>query len=279
MDKGGEPLSVSSLRDYFTGVIPMVFATVSAQGVPNVTYLSRALPVDDERIAISNQFMSKSQRNLAENPHASMMLVHPTKIAEYRLSLVFEQTVRRGPLFDRMRNDLAMIAALTGMQDVFRLAGADIFRVTHIEPLAINECCKEEVEAVVHFHPDHAALGELCGRLSRCSDLDTLVRVLVEGLDELLGFEHSMLLLADETGERLFTIATHGYEHQGVGSEVAVGEGVVGLAAERCAPVRADNAMQMSRYARSVREAFERVGELRPGVEIPMPGLPNPNSA
>ena len=51
------------------------------------------------------------------------------------------------------------------------------------------------------------------------------MRVTVDGLAELLGYEHSMLLLLDEDGRRLFTIASHGYETEGVGSEVPVGEG------------------------------------------------------
>ena len=46
------------------------------------------------------------------------------------------------------------------------------------------------------------------------------------GLAALLGYEHTLLMLLDEEGRRLFTIASHGYDREGVGSEVAVGEGV-----------------------------------------------------
>ena len=54
-----------------SGGVPLVLATASADGIPNVTYLSKAHVVDEHRIALSNQFISKSARNLAENPQAS----------------------------------------------------------------------------------------------------------------------------------------------------------------------------------------------------------------
>ncbi len=280
----GEPaasdrLTVRDLMPCFGGVVPSVFATISAQGVPNVTYLSRALPVDDGRIALSNQFFSKSHRNLAEHPRACVLLVHPDTHEQFRVLLQFEQTLRRGEMFDRMRNDLALIAALTRMHDVFRLAAADVYRVISIDRVRTPlESSDTPAEPVPTFHADHAALGELCARLSRCSDLDTLVRVLLGGLDELLGFDHSILLLVDESGDRLFTIGSHGYEREGVGAEIEFGDGIAGLTAQRCAPMRTQNTRQMTRYARSVRAGFEATGELAPEREVPMPGLPRPGS-
>jgi adenylate cyclase len=271
------PLTIDDLRTCFLGVVPAVIATASAGGVPNVTYLSRAHPVDHERIAVSNQFLSKSSRNVAENPRASLLLVRPDNHDEFRVTMVFERTERRGPIFDRLRNDLATIAALTSMQDVFRLAAADVYRVTNIE--RVGPAADAEPHGVVAeeaFEP--ATLGELCARLSRCSDLDTLVRVTVDGLAEVLGYEHSQLLLLDEDGSRLFTIASHGYADEGIGAEVAVGEGLIGMVASTCAPISIGNLRQMAKYARTVRTSFEASGEITPGQEIPMVGLDRPGS-
>ena len=105
-------------------------------------------------------------------------------------------------------------------------------------------------------------------RLSRCPDLDTLVGATVDGLAELLGYTHSVLMLLDEEGGRLFTIASHGYDTQGVGSEVPVGEGTAGMAAARSAPIRIGNLLQMRKYSSTVRRSFEEEG-VRPGREIP----------
>jgi GAF domain len=121
-------------------------------------------------------------------------------------------------------------------------------------------------------------LAQLTARLARCPDLDTLVGSTLTGLAELFGYEHSLLMLLDETGERLYTIASHGYATQGIGSEVRVGEGIIGMAAARAEPMRVGNLGQMLAYARTVRRAFEEGGGEAPGREIPLPGLAHAES-
>ena len=121
-------------------------------------------------------------------------------------------------------------------------------------------------------------LAELSTRLARCPDLDTLVSTALAGLAELFGYEHSLLLLLDERGERLYTIASHGYPTEGVGSEVRVGDGIIGMAAARAESMRVGNLKQMLAYARTVRRAYEEGGGAAPGLEIPLPGLPNAES-
>jgi putative methionine-R-sulfoxide reductase with GAF domain len=121
-------------------------------------------------------------------------------------------------------------------------------------------------------------MAELSVRLARCPDLNSLVSTSLAGLSELFGYQHSLLLLLDERGERLYTIASHGYTHEGVGSEVRVGEGIIGMAAARAEPMRVGNLGNMLAYARTIRRAYEQhVGEA-PGHEIPLPGLSNAES-
>lgn len=270
------PPRLRDLHLCFEGVIPAVIATASAGGVPNITYLSRVRLVDDERIALSNQFFSKTARNLAENPRASVLLIDPTTYDQFRLTLQYERTDRRGQVFDRLREDVEAIAALQGMQGVFRLRAADIYRVVDIEQLSVGG--PPIVAAGASTRASLDRVSELTARLSRCTDIDTLVGATVDGLAELLGFDHSLLMLLDESGTRLYTIASHGYDHEGVGSEVAVGEGIVGMAAARAAPMRLGNLRQMAKYSRIVRHSYEDHGVVGPGREIPMPGLADAQS-
>jgi Pyridoxamine 5'-phosphate oxidase len=135
-----ERVTLRDIQACFEGIIPAEIATASADGVPNVTHLSRVHMVDDEHVALSNQFFSKTVRNLAENPRASVEVIDPHTYDRYHLILRYERTERRGPLFERMRRDIDAIAALTGMQDVFKLRSADVYRVVELDlvPSAAN---------------------------------------------------------------------------------------------------------------------------------------------
>jgi adenylate cyclase len=87
------------------------------------------------------------------------------------------------------------------------------------------------------------------------------------------------VLFPDEEGTRLFTGASYGFEPSGVGSEVVVGEGMLGVSAERRSVVRVTNLALDRLLAQAVRSAVERRGEQ--GLlekEIALPGLPDVKS-
>ena len=255
----------------FGGAIPAVLATASADGVVNVTYISRAHQVDDERVALSNQFMSKTSRNLADNPRASLLLTDPVTHDEYRLSLVYERTERRGPVFDRLRGDIEALAVLENMQDVYRLRAADVFRVTAIEQNQPSPtgALPGDVPPVRRGSPELSGLAELAASIGRAADLDVLVEMALSSLDRLLGYRHTVLLLLDEGGTQLYTIGSHGFDRQGVGAEVPLGAGQIGLAAQRCEPLRIGGLHQMKKYARSIRHGYEQT-RTGPGRDVPV---------
>ena len=266
-----DELTVLDIERCFGGAIPAVLATASADGLPNVTYISRAHRVDDERVALSNQFMSKTSRNLADNPRASLLLMDPVTHDEFRLSLVYERTERRGPVFDRLRADIDALAVLENMQDVYRLRAADVYRVSAIEQNEPNPAgvLPGEIPAARGETPELGGLAELAGRIGRAGDLEVIVDTTLEGLDRLLGYRHTVLLLLDEAGARLYAIGSHGFDTEGVGAEVPLGTGQIGLAAERCEPLRIGGLQTMKKYARSIRREYEQQG-VGPGRELPV---------
>jgi adenylate cyclase len=270
--------SLDEIERCFGGAIPAILTTASPDGVPNIMYLSRAHKVDDERIALSNQFMSKTARNLAANPRADLLLSDPHTHDEYRLTLCYERTDRRGHVFDRLRADIESLASLVGMQDVFRLRAADIFRVLSIEGVPHKTPAAEiGIHSVVRTPGDQlVGLSELARRLARAPELDMLVDTALRSLDELFGYGHTMMLLLDEQGRTLYTVASRGFDEENVGAEVAIGEGHIGIAAERCEISRIDGISQLRKYSNSIRRGYE--GSRVQAREIPMPGLAHAQS-
>ena len=128
-------IPLSQLRECFEGVLPAAIATCAADGTPNVTYLSKVIFVDAEHIAMTNQFFSKTWRNIQENPRAQIMLLRPSTAQQLRLDVEYVRSEASGELFEQLRAELDAIASLMQMQDVFKLRAADIYRVLRVDPV------------------------------------------------------------------------------------------------------------------------------------------------
>ncbi|MCG6928185.1 MAG: GAF domain-containing protein [Acidobacteria bacterium] len=121
--------------------------------------------------------------------------------------------------------------------------------------------------------PEHDQAATLSRRLAEAEDLDALLDVALSSFEELWGIEHSMLLVLEEDSDRLVTLASHGYDRAGVGSEVVVGVGTIGVVAGRRVPVRIGSMNTAIRYARAARQEIAREGGETRFKEIPLPGL------
>ena len=123
------------LEKALQGVFPSTLATCSADGEPNVTYVSQVYFVDDEHVALSFQFFNKTASNVRENPKASVIVGHPETGEEWRLELEYDRSETEGLLFDNMNMQLEAIASVHGMEDIFKLKAADVYKVISIERL------------------------------------------------------------------------------------------------------------------------------------------------
>jgi predicted pyridoxine 5'-phosphate oxidase superfamily flavin-nucleotide-binding protein len=117
----------------FQGVVPAVLASCSAQGVPNVTYISQVYYVDREHVALSRQFFNKTVRNITENPVVCIILTCPGTYNMYKMLLEFKQSMTEGEIFTSMRLQLEVIAGIQGKSDTFNLKAADIYKIRTIE--------------------------------------------------------------------------------------------------------------------------------------------------
>lgn len=267
-------LKVDAIRECLEGVIPGTIATSSPDGMPNVAYLSQVQFIDSEHVALSYQFFNKTRQNIMANPYAALSVISPLTGTQYRLSMEYLRTETSGPLFESMKAKLAGIASHTGMGGVFRLLGADVFRVHQIEPVPGNTVAPPPVQRNLL-----AALRACSGRLGSCGDLERLLAETLSCLEQQFGIHHTMVLMFDEPSARLYTVASRGYETSGVGSEIPLGHGVIGVAALERTAIRIGHMNAEYSYSRAIRESASHSDwACALETEIPLPGLREPRS-
>ena len=266
-------LTVDAIRECLEGAIPAVIATCAADGTPNVSHISQVQYVDSEHVALSYQFFNKTRQNVLEDPRATVLVVHPVTAARYRLRLRYLRTETSGPLFENMKAKLAGIASHTGMSGVFRLLGADVYRVVDLETVP--------GDTLPPLPPRRNMLSALrvCAESMRTArGLDELLDRTLEVLDTQFEIRHSMALMLDAAG-KLYTVASRGYEASGVGSEIPLGQGVIGVAARERTPIRIGHMTAEYTYGRAIRASATQGGMADMlETEIPLPGLPESRS-
>ncbi|RYH06152.1 GAF domain-containing protein [Tropicimonas sp. IMCC6043] len=265
---------IDGLRRALEGVMASVLATCDADGVPNVSMISQVHYVDPERVALSYQFFNKTRRNVMATQRAAVLVTDPGTLSHYRLELAFEETRTGGPLFESMKAKLAGIASHHGVEDVFRLLGADIYRVLSIDqvpgPILPPETDRPSLLA---------ATRRTFASLDACGDLDDLLDGVTACLEREFGIAWSMVLMAGTEDGRLYTVASRGYSTTGVGAEVAPGEGVIGVAAQENTPIRIGHMTREYRYGAAISEIARRSGVVCDAPRlIPFPGLAAPRS-
>ncbi|MFO1304718.1 MAG: GAF domain-containing protein [Burkholderiales bacterium] len=266
--------SVDSIRSALDGAIPASVATCAADGTPNVSFVSQVYYVDPSHVALSFQFFNKTRQNVLATKQASVLVIDPQSYARYRIALAYVRTETSGPLFERMKAHLAGIASHTGMAGVFKLQGADVYRV-----LSVEQVPGHSLPGTAPQRHHLAAVRAIAQRIAGCADLSNLLDEALAALDDALGIRHAMILMADARAQKLYTVASRGYEASGVGSEIAFGEGVIGVAAREMTPIRIMHRAYEWGYGRAIRESAAAGGMASMiETEIPVPGLPDSRS-
>lgn len=260
------------LRDAIDGVIPATLCTCDTAGMPNTAYVSQVFYVDEQHVAVSFQFFNKTRKNILDNPQVTVLVIDPTTAQQWRLHLRYLRTEDSGPVFESMKAQLAGIASHIGMDSVFKLRGADLYRVERIEQVP-----GEPLPCPLPRSGRLAATRRCSEALARCTSLEDALDTVLGTLTGVLEMEHAMLLLHDAGRQRLYTIASAGYATSGVGSEVQIGQGVIGVCARERTAVRIGHMANAALYSQAMRSSLEDSGTAPP-QEIPYPGLAQPHS-
>jgi predicted pyridoxine 5'-phosphate oxidase superfamily flavin-nucleotide-binding protein len=127
-------MMTEDIRIAMDWIYPAAIATCSAKGIPNVTTISQVWYVDDQHVALSHQFFNKTKANLKDNPNAVVRVIG-IKGRMWELHVRYLRTETSGSTYDHMAMKLKAIASFMGMEEVFRLVGADVYEV-----LQVREC-------------------------------------------------------------------------------------------------------------------------------------------
>lgn len=243
-------LRLSDLSACFEGVIPSIIATASADGMPNISYLSHVVRVDEEHVALSNQFFAKTAANVRANPKVTLILVDGFTGDQFLLDIGFVRSVDVGPLFDKIARQLKASSAQVGMSDVMRLRSADIFQVHGIE----------KVPSPVETAPAGAsrgsvslpALSEAIKAIERQAEAGEIIDSLLCGVQSVLGYGHALVLIHDSHRDCLITTGSIGYERSGLGSEIAGSEGLIGAAATSGQAIKVSDMSRVRRLSEAI---------------------------
>lgn len=268
--------SLREVRRLLDGVIPPAMCSVAADGMPHVAYLSHAEYVDDEHIALTYQFFNRSRTNVLATGRVALMVEDPITGAGVVLQLRYLRTETEGPVFERLRVKLAGIAAHTGMEKVFRLRGADIYRVETLRRVE----ARRPLPALAPRCDLAAGVRRIGERLAEAADLPALLNAFLAGLQQELLIDHAIVWMLDERGQHLYTLASLGYPQGHTGAELTLADsGLVGVALRENVPIRIGHMSTMVSYGLSWRRRVEELGlqaTLEQGVALP--GLAQPRS-
>ena len=265
--------SLEAIRDCFDGEIPSAVATCSTDGIPNVSYVSQVHYVDTTHVALTYQFFNKTRQNILANPAVCLLVASPVTAARYQIRAQYLRTEQHGPVFENMKAKLSGIASHTGMSGVFRLQGADIYRVETIDVIVEPSLPSPAKPSLL------TALRNCTQAIQQFTDLEGLLTGALASIERNFSTHHSMIHWLDESGERLYLVASRGYAQSGVGSEIHMGHGVIGTAASARTSIRITHATSEYTYSRAARESVRDTHLAdRLEAEIPLAGLERPGS-
>jgi adenylate cyclase len=121
-------------------------------------------------------------------------------------------------------------------------------------------------------------IQQISSEISSTLDLDRILAISLDAMETVLGFRHSMILVAGGAESVLTVAASRGYDGGRTGAEIPLGQGVLGVAARRRRIVRMGNGATQRAYLAGVRARTQAAGQatLEPVVE--MPGLADAQS-
>ena len=122
-------------------------------------------------------------------------------------------------------------------------------------------------------------IQEISSEINSTLELDSILDIILRSMSEVLEFKNSMILLFDNETEKLTVSANFGYDDGGIGVEVALGEGYIGVVARRKKIMRVGNIRANMIYASAVLKSSNKASDEKVEKRLKaLPGLANVQS-
>ncbi|MFC7541233.1 GAF domain-containing protein [Siccirubricoccus deserti] len=195
-------------------------------------------------------------------------MVDPTDSAQYRLDILYRGSLEDGPAFGRMAADLRAKSAQLGMADVMRLRAVDVFDVLALRQVRGGQAATAPERPAGQGLVRALAVTEA---LTRATELAGVVDAVLDALAATFGHEAALVLLHDPGRGCLVALGSRGYGASGIGAEVPLGEGLIGLAAQDRRLLRVGDASRLRRYGAAIEASAEHEARTR---SVALPRLP-----
>lgn len=116
------------IRHVLDSVYPSHIYTVSNDRTLT-TSLSQLCYIDERHLALSVKIFTP------ENVNVFVKILDPDTFESWEMELRYVRSENKGPIFEQMAAKLASIGSLVGMEDLFYLKAADIYKVVKVRCL------------------------------------------------------------------------------------------------------------------------------------------------
>ena len=142
----------------------------------------------------------------------------------------------------------------------------------------IDSDAKTVIEQLERRNKEIEIIERVASQISKTLNLDAIAKTMLVSMEEYFDFKHSMILLLDNTESVLKVIATHGYKDEGIGAEVNIGVGVIGMVAKKKKLMRMANLGAQKQYMQAIKQQIKPSKDAAADEEISLPGLKNAES-
>ena len=142
----------------------------------------------------------------------------------------------------------------------------------------IESDAKTLAEQLERRNKEIEIIERVASQISKTLNLDAIAKTMLISMEEYFGFKHSMILLLDGSESVLKVIATHGYKEEGIGAEVKIGVGVIGMVAKKKKLMRMANLGAQKQYMQAIKQQIQPSEETAVVDVTSLPGLKNAES-